>query len=84
MGGSALRTCTSVETGSVKKTVYRIVAYTLMKGERFTAMAIPKELIDEILKGYKKPEDLVGDEGILKYLTRWTFCHQNNLIPETL
>lgn len=33
-------------------------------------MAIPDELIDELLKGYKKPEDLLGDEGILKDLTK--------------
>jgi putative transposase len=39
-----------------------------MKGEGI--MVIKDELIDELLKGYKNPEDLLGEEGILKELTR--------------
>jgi putative transposase len=31
---------------------------------------ISKELLDELLKDYKKPEDLLGQEGILKELTK--------------
>ncbi|MBK9386660.1 MAG: IS256 family transposase [Planctomycetes bacterium] len=30
---------------------------------------IPDELIDQLLSGYKKPEDLTGESGILKQLT---------------
>jgi putative transposase len=30
---------------------------------------IPKELIDELLKGYGKPEDLLGEDGLFKRLT---------------
>ena len=30
---------------------------------------IPKELLDELLKNYSKPEDLTGPDGILKQLT---------------
>jgi putative transposase len=30
---------------------------------------IPDELIDQLLSGYKKPEDLTGETGILKQLT---------------
>ena len=33
-------------------------------------MAIRTELIDELLKDYQKPEDLVGENGLLKHLTR--------------
>ncbi len=33
-------------------------------------MAISKELIQELLKEYKNPEDLLGDEGILKQLQK--------------
>ena len=33
-------------------------------------MPIRTELIDELLKDYKKPEDLVGENGLLKHLTR--------------
>jgi len=33
-------------------------------------MAIKKEIIDELLKDYKNPEDLLGDQGLLKQLTK--------------
>jgi putative transposase len=33
-------------------------------------MAINKDLIDELLKDYKKPEDVVGENGLLKQLTK--------------
>lgn len=33
-------------------------------------MEIKKELIDELLKDYKKPEDVVGENGLLKQLTK--------------
>lgn len=33
-------------------------------------MAIPKAVLDELLKNYKGPEDLTGPEGILKELTK--------------
>ena len=33
-------------------------------------MFIRTELIDELLKDYKKPDDLFGKEGILKQLTK--------------
>ena len=33
-------------------------------------MAIPKELLDELMKHYKNPEDLIGENGILTELTR--------------
>jgi putative transposase len=32
-------------------------------------MAIRTELIDDLLKDYQKPEDLVGENGLLKHLT---------------
>ena len=31
---------------------------------------IPNELIDELLMSYKKPEDLIGENGLLKQLTK--------------
>ena len=32
-------------------------------------MTIRKEILDELLKDYKSPEDLLGPEGLLKQLT---------------
>jgi putative transposase len=32
-------------------------------------MTFRPELLDELLKGYQNPEDLLGDGGILKQLT---------------
>lgn len=34
------------------------------------AKALPKNLIDSLLAGYKKPEDLIGEQGLLKQLTK--------------
>ncbi len=33
-------------------------------------MTFRPELIDELLKEYQNPEDLMGEEGILKQLTK--------------
>jgi putative transposase len=33
-------------------------------------MTIDNELIDSLLKDYKKPEDLIGEQGLLKQLTK--------------
>lgn len=33
-------------------------------------MEIKKELIDELLKNYRKPEDVIGENGLLKQLTK--------------
>lgn len=33
-------------------------------------MAIRNELLDELLKDYKNPEDLIGEDGLLKQLTK--------------
>lgn len=33
-------------------------------------MPITREMLDELLKDYQKPEDLLGDEGILQQLTK--------------
>src|SRR2546423_15196348 len=33
-------------------------------------MTIDNELIDELLRGYQKPEDLIGENGLLKQLTK--------------
>lgn len=33
-------------------------------------MTIDNELIDNLLKDYKKPEDLIGQDGLLKQLTK--------------
>jgi putative transposase len=32
--------------------------------------ALPAKLIDSLLSGYKKPEDLIGENGLLKQLTK--------------
>ena len=33
-------------------------------------MEIKKELIDELLKKYQKPEDVIGENGLLKQFTK--------------
>ena len=33
-------------------------------------MAIDNELIDNLRKDYKKPEDIIGETGLLKQLTK--------------
>jgi putative transposase len=33
-------------------------------------MAIDKRLIDQLLADYKKPEDIIGENGLLKQLTK--------------
>src|ERR1700757_4540375 len=33
-------------------------------------MEIRKEVLDELLKDYQKPEDLIGENGLLKQLTK--------------
>jgi putative transposase len=33
-------------------------------------MAIDPELIDKLLNGYQKPDDIVGENGLLKQLTK--------------
>ena len=35
---------------------------------------IRKELLDELLEDYEKPEDLLGDEGLLKSLQKAFSC----------
>ena len=32
--------------------------------------ALPNDLIDSLLANYKKPEDLIGENGLLKQLTK--------------
>lgn len=32
--------------------------------------AVPKELLDSLLAEYRKPEDLIGENGLLKQLTK--------------
>jgi hypothetical protein len=31
---------------------------------------IKKELLDELLKGYKKPEDILGEQDLLRQFTK--------------
>jgi putative transposase len=33
-------------------------------------MAIDKKLIDQLLTDYKRPEDIIGENGLLKELTK--------------
>ena len=33
-------------------------------------MTIDNDLIDNLLKDYKKPEDIIGENGLLKQLTK--------------
>ena len=31
---------------------------------------VPNDLLDELLANYQKPEDLIGENGLLKQLTK--------------
>lgn len=33
-------------------------------------MSMKKEILDELIKDYKNPEDLLGENGLLKQLTK--------------
>src|SRR5438034_2724678 len=33
-------------------------------------MALEKDLLDKLIEGYQKPEDLIGENGLLKQLTK--------------
>jgi len=35
-----------------------------------TQKALPNDLIDSLLSNYQKPEDLIGENGLLKQLTK--------------
>ena len=43
---------------------------TILNGEEPTLMTIKKEVLDELMAGYEKPEDLLGDEGLFKQLKK--------------
>ena len=34
------------------------------------AKDLPNDLIDELLKGYRKPKDLIGENGFINQLTK--------------
>jgi len=38
-------------------------------------MATTDELLDVLMKDYKKPEDLIGENGLLKQLTKRLAAH---------
>ena len=37
-------------------------------------MTISKELLDELLSGVERPEDLLGDKGLMKEGSSWAEC----------
>jgi putative transposase len=41
-----------------------------MTTQNKAAKALPNDLIDELLAGYQKPEDLIGENGLLKQLIK--------------
>ena len=47
--------------------IEQLTELRLGEGDRMT---IDNELIDNLLKDYKKPEDLIGENGLLKQLTK--------------
>ncbi len=46
-------------------------------------MTIRKEILDELIRDYKNPEDLLGENGILKQLTKALLERAMNLCGET-
>ena len=50
-----------------------------------TKKAVPKELIDSLLADYKKPEDLIGENGLLKHISKlMTRQHSCELVFQTI
>jgi putative transposase len=47
-----------------------ITAIGFENRQQETRVTIDNELIDNLLKGYKKPEDIIGENGLLKQLTK--------------
>ena len=43
----------------------------MMSTQSKTAKDLPNDLIDELLVGFQKPEDLIGENGLLKQFTKW-------------
>jgi len=41
-----------------------------MKKQRTAVNEIPEEIIDQLLENYKNPEDLLGENGLIKQLTK--------------
>lgn len=44
--------------------------FSLNPTQRSKKVAITEELLDELIRDYKKPEDLIGENGLLKQLTK--------------
>jgi putative transposase len=42
-------------------------------------MALDKDLIDKLLEGYQKPEDIIGENGLLKQLTKASYPIQSEM-----
>ena len=40
------------------------------KEKEIYVMTIKKEILDELIKDYRNPEDLLGENGLLKQLTK--------------
>ena len=45
-------------------------------------MTVSNELIDSLLADYKKPEDLIGENGLLKQLTKRRVRSADHVIPD--
>lgn len=46
-------------------------------------MAITDEVLNELLKDYQKPEDLLGQNGLLKQLQKWRRFNLFNHFPNS-
>jgi putative transposase len=45
-----------------------LMAKPPQKADQSAGVAIPDEIVDQLLKGYQKPEDLLGPGGLIKQL----------------
>jgi hypothetical protein len=45
--------------------------------------AVPKELLDSLLADYRKPEDLIGEHGLLKQLTKLLVENRDGRSPRS-
>jgi putative transposase len=46
-------------------------------------MAIDTKLIDQLLTDYKRPEDIIGQNGLLKELTQAIPCRALRTLPSS-
>lgn len=53
------------------------------EGRSASGSAIPDELVDQLLEGYSKPEDLLGPGGLIKQLGKLIWARNRRITSDT-